>query len=78
MNLSLDHTGKNITIDSTNDNVYVKVPESSVSVPVILSEIGTKVSIQSEELVILDSKYIPVADNKGQCVIIIITIPCVV
>lgn len=55
--LSLDHTGKNITTQSTNENVYVKIPESSVLVPAILSEIALKVSIPSEDLVILDSKY---------------------
>ena len=63
--LSLDHTGKNITTQSTNENVYVKIPESSVSVPAILSEIALKVSIPSEDLVILDSKYIHVTDDKG-------------
>lgn len=65
--LTLDHTGKNIAIESTSENVYVKIPESSVSVPAILSEIGMKLAIQSEELVILDSKYIHVTDDKGQC-----------
>ena len=69
--LSLDHTGKNIIIDSTNDNVYVKIPESSVSVPSILSEIGMKASIQPEELVILDSKFLPITDDKGQCEMLI-------
>ena len=56
--LSLHHTGKNVTTQSTNENVYVKIPESSVSVPAILLEIALKVSIPSEDLVILDSKYI--------------------
>lgn len=64
--LSLDHTGKNITTQSTNENVYVKIPESSVLVPAILSEIALKVSIPSEDLVILDLKYIHVTDDKGQ------------
>lgn len=63
--LSLDHTGKNVAVESTDDNVYIKIPESSVSVPAILSEIGAKVSIQPDELVILDSKCIPVTDGKG-------------
>ena len=58
VNLSLHHTGKNITTQSTNENVYVKIPESSVSVPAILLEIALKVSIPSEDLVILHSKYI--------------------
>ena len=66
MTLSLDHTRKNITTQSTNENVYVKIPKSSVSVPAILSEIALKVSIPSEDLVILDSKYINVTDDKGQ------------
>ena len=66
MTLSLDHTGKNITTQSTNENVYVKIPESSVLVPAILSEIALKVSIPSEDLVILDLKYIHVTDDKGQ------------
>lgn len=66
MTLSLDHTGKNITTQTTNENVYVKIPESSVSVPAILSEIALKVSIPSEDLVILDLKYIHVTDDKSQ------------
>ena len=37
--------------------MYVKIPESSVSVPAILLEIALKVSIPSEDLVILNSKY---------------------
>ena len=65
MSLSLDYA-KNIIVDSTNDNVYIKIPESSVSVAAIVSEINTKVSHQPEELIILDSKLIPVTDGKGQ------------
>ena len=66
MTWSLDHIGKNITTQSTNENVYVKIPESSVSVPAIFSEIALKVSIPSEDVVILESKYIHVTDDKGQ------------
>jgi len=66
VSLSLDYAKKNIIVDSTNDNVYIKIPESSVSVAAIVSEISTKVSHQPEELIILDSKLIPVTDGKGQ------------
>ena len=63
--LTVDRTGKSVVVDSTLNNVYVRIPESTVSVPCILSEIGKKTSIDPEELVILDNKMIPVSDDKG-------------
>ena len=65
VSLTLDHAGKNIIVLSTDDNVYVKIPESSITVSSILSEVGRKVSIVTENLVLLDSKMLPVADDKG-------------
>ena len=56
---------KSVVVDSTLNNVYVRIPESTVSVPCILSDIGKKTSIDPEELVILDNKMIPVSDDKG-------------
>ena len=64
LSLSLDQAGKNLAIGSTDDNVYVKLAESSVSVRAILSEIGRKTSTSEEELVLLDSKFLPVSDGK--------------
>lgn len=63
--VTLSLEGKNITIDSTNDNVYIRIPESAVSVLSILSEIGPKLSLQQDDLVLLDAKFIPVSDDKG-------------
>ena len=66
VSLTLDRTGK-ISVNSTLSNVYIKVPESSVSVPAILAEIGKKTSTDPEELTVLDSKLLPVTDDKGKC-----------
>ena len=66
--LALDESRKNVIIDSTDDNVYIKVPECSVSVTAILAAVGQKVSIPPDDLVLLDSKIIPVSNEKGQLI----------
>ena len=53
-------------MDNTEDNVFVKIPESTLSVSTILSEVGKKTSLSPDELVLLDSKLILIADDKGQ------------
>jgi len=66
VSLCLDQTGRNIMVDVTIDNVYIKIPDSSVSVTSILGEVGSKIHIPAEQLTILDSKYVPVSDDKGK------------
>ena len=66
VSLSLSKSGRNITVDNTEDNVFVKIPESTLSVSTILSEVGKKTSLSPDELVLLDSKLILIADDKGQ------------
>lgn len=67
VSLALDGTSrKALIVESTDENVYVKLPESSVSLFAILSAIGHKVSIPPDDLILLDSKLIPVSDEKGQ------------
>ena len=68
--LCLDDNCRNILVDSTVNNVYVKVPENSLSVGSIISAVATKVNIAFEDLVLLDSKLIEVADDKGKFIII--------
>ena len=67
--LGLDHTGKNIVIESAEENVYVKMPESKLSVPALLLVASTNsklgAGLTPDELTLLDSKLIPVSDNKG-------------
>ena len=64
--LSLDHTERNLQVESTEENVYVKIPESSVELASLLSEAGKSMSTEPEDLVILDSKLIPVSqEGKG-------------
>lgn len=64
--LCLDDSCRNILVDSTINNVYVKVSESSLSVSSILSAVATKINSIPEELVILDAKFIEIADDKGK------------
>lgn len=63
---ALDHTERNVYAGTTVENVYIQVPESAVSVSTILQEAGKKVGIPAEELIILDSKWIPVSDCNGR------------
>ena len=63
--LALDGSGK-MVVESTDDNVYIKIPESSVSTQSILSAIGPKIAMSGDDLIVLDSKFIPVSDDKGQ------------
>ena len=56
VSLTVDRAGKNIIVLSTDNNGYDKIPESSITVSSILSEVGRKVSIVTENLVLLDSK----------------------
>ena len=65
--LNLDDYGK-ITVETTIDNVYVKIPENNLSVSSILSSIASKVTdVGSDDLVLLDAKFIPISDvDKGQ------------
>ena len=65
MTLALDGSGK-MVVESTDDNVYIKIPESSVSTQSILSAIGPKIAMSGDDLIVLDSKFIPVSDDKGQ------------
>ena len=63
VSLALDNSA--MVIESTDDNIYVKVPESIVSVRTILAAIGEKITIASDDLVLLDSKFFPISDDKG-------------
>ena len=64
VSLVLDGSGK-IVIESTDDNVYIKIP-GTVSTESILSAIAPKVSMVADDLIVLDSKFIPVTNDKGQ------------
>ncbi len=69
VSLCLDQTGRNIAVDTTIDNVYIKIPDNSVSVGSILAEVGNKVHNPAEQLTLLDSKYVPVSDDKGKLLV---------
>ena len=45
-------------------NVYIKVPEDSVSPSVILEAAVHRIGTDPEELIILDSKFIPVESDQ--------------
>ena len=64
VSLCLDHTGKNVTVESTIDSIYVKLPENGVCVDAVLEEVSTRVGIAAEDLVLLDSKFVPVSNNE--------------
>ncbi len=64
VSLCLDHTGKHVVVENTIDNIYVKVPDSSVSVATILEEVGSRISVTAEDLLILDAKLVPVSSEE--------------
>lgn len=66
--LATDSSGRNICIDSIIANVYIRIPDDKVSTKTILSELGSKISAEENELVLLDSKFVPVTDDdeKGK------------
>ena len=66
VSLSLNKSGKSIVIETTEENVFVKIPESTLSVDTILAELGKKVSLAPSDLVLLDSKFLSVSDDKGK------------
>ena len=55
-------------IESTQKKIYVKVPESSLSVPTILMVVSNtcSIAVEADDLVLLDSKFLPVSDHRGQ------------
>ena len=52
-------------VTNTDDNVYIKIV-GTVSTESILSAVAPKVSIPADDLILLDSKFIPVTNDKGQ------------
>ena len=59
--------GRNLCVDTIIRNLFLKLPESTVSAAAILAEAGSRISNLQDELLLLDSKYIPIAadDNTG-------------
>ena len=69
VSLNLDKTQRNILVDTTEENVYIRVSERTLSVQTLLAEMGKGINVPEEELVILDSKCVPVTDDdKGQII----------
>ena len=66
----LDRTNRNIAVDSIINNIYIETPDSSVSVQAILSAMATKIGPDGDNLVILDVKFLEIADDKGNTAII--------
>ncbi len=59
ISLCLDNAGKTIMSDAIISNLFIKIPDISVS---ILSEAGTKIGCDPNELILLDVKF---SDEKG-------------
>ena len=67
VSLCLDHTGKNVAVESTIDSIYVKLPENAVCVSSVLEEVSARVGFPAEDLILLDSKFVPVNnDERGE------------
>ena len=68
VSLATDSSGRSICVDSIITNVYIKIPDDNVSTQTVLTEIACKINSDENELVLLDSKFIPVTDDddKGQ------------
>ena len=65
--VSLSMNGKNMCVDSIISNSYIKIVESEVSPQAIIAEVAAKISVAEDELILLDSKFVPLtdADNTG-------------
>ena len=55
-------------IQDTVENVYIKIPESDAHTDLILSEFGKQLNpiCSAEELLLLDSKFLPVTDSLSK------------
>ena len=51
-------------VDSIISNVYLKNPDSTVRTETVLSEVAAKISTEESELVLLDSKFVPISDDR--------------
>lgn len=70
VSLCLDQSCRNIIVDSIINNVYIKIPDSSVSALGIISTMATKIGCEPNDLILLDVKFIEIADDKGECAVI--------
>lgn len=62
-----DQSCRSMCIDTVISNLYLKIPESEVSLDAILTAAGPKVDVAMEQLVLLDSTFVPVTDDgKGR------------
>ena len=64
VSLCLDHTGKNVTVESTIDSIYVKLPDNAVCVSSVLEEVSACVGFPAEDLILLDSKFVPLSNDE--------------
>ena len=55
-----DQSSRNLTVDTYISNLYLKMPESEVSLDGILAAASPKVDLPVEQLVLLDSSFLPV------------------
>ena len=62
--LGIDPLGRNLIVENTDDNLYIRVPESELSAKSIVDQASRKLGTQ-EELTILDSRWIPISEGKG-------------
>lgn len=62
VSLATDSSGRNICVDSIVTNVYIRIPDDNVSTQSILSEVSSKICEESD-LVLLDSKFVPITDE---------------
>lgn len=66
VSLATDASGRNICVDSIITNVYIRIPDGNVNTQSILNEISSKTSNEENDLILLDSKFVPVTDDDGE------------
>lgn len=59
VSMSTGGNGKSICVDTIISNVYVRLADDNVTPQAILTDISSKITIDVEELVLLDAKFVP-------------------
>ncbi len=63
VSLATDSSGRNICVDSI---VYIRIPDDNVGTRSILGDIASKIGTEENELILLDSKFVPITDDEDK------------
>lgn len=63
--LGIEGNGKSLFVESTEKNLFLKLPESQVSAASIVTAASSRISNLQDELLLLDSKFIPISTDDA-------------